>query len=220
MWKRVALAAGIAGFLAGVALTAVQQLQVTPLILAGEVIESSLQHRDAQQEPALDPASRLAATTVANVVLATGFALILAAGLMLSGQRGWLAGIAWGAAGYAVFFAAPAIGLPPELPGMESAPLQARTLWWLLAATLTAVGLCVAFFARRIPWRIAGAVIVAIPHLVGAPHGVSAAPPATHDLAAEFLVATALANALLWMLIGLVVGAILRPDKGLPRPAI
>ena len=37
MWKRVVLAAAVAGLVAGLALTAIQQLQVAPLIRTAEV---------------------------------------------------------------------------------------------------------------------------------------------------------------------------------------
>jgi hypothetical protein len=33
---------------------------------------------------------------------------------------------------------APAIGLPPELPGIEAAALQSRQLWWVATAVATA----------------------------------------------------------------------------------
>ena len=36
MWKRIALAAAVAGLAAGLTLTAVQQMQVAPLIEAGK----------------------------------------------------------------------------------------------------------------------------------------------------------------------------------------
>jgi cobalt transporter subunit CbtA len=220
MWKRIALAAALAGLAAGLTLTAVQQMQVAPLIEAAEVLEASLPgHANAQEPESPAPASRLAATAVANVVLATGFALILAACLALRGHRGWRIGLAWGLAGYAVFFVAPALGLPPELPGMESAPLQDRTIWWLETALLTAWGLWLIAFGARKASRIAGLALIVVPHVLGAPPAVRPTG-AMRDMALQFAFATALANALLWLVIGAVAGGMIRSEKRVPATPI
>ena len=220
MWKRIALAAGVAGLAAGIALTAVQQARVAPLIRTAEVIEEAglapERPAPASPEPRRGETQRLIATGVANAVLGTGFALILAAGMTLRGHRGWRAGLAWGLAGYLVFFVAPAIGLPPELPGMESAPLAQRSAWWLFTAALTALGVWLLIFAPRPAWRVSGLVLAAVPQLFGAPQGASHEITATHDLAKEFIAATALANAVFWLLIGVVTGALYRPERGKP----
>ena len=50
-------------------------------------------------------------------------------------------GFLWGAAGFVVFSAAPALGLPPELPGMTAATLGSRQLWWFGTVFVTAIGL-------------------------------------------------------------------------------
>jgi predicted cobalt transporter CbtA len=62
---------------------------------------------------------------LANVSMAVGFALMLVAAFALSGRRiTWRSGLLWGLAGYGVFFVAPSLGLPPEVPGTLAAPLQ------------------------------------------------------------------------------------------------
>jgi cobalt transporter subunit CbtA len=209
MWKRVVLAAAVAGLVAGLALTAIQQLQVAPLIRTAEVLEASglagaTGH--GHEAPAMDAQRRLAATAIANIVLATGFALILVAALTLRGRGGWREGLAWGLAGYVVFFLSPALALPPELPGMEGAPLQERTLRWLLTVALTAGGLGLAAFSARPVLRVAGLLLVALPHVAGAPQIAPHTATATHDLAREFAGAAAWANAVLWIMIGVVAG--------------
>lgn len=220
MWGRIALAAGAAGIAAGLTLTAVQQLQVAPLIDAGERLEQSLPQRaDAPEPPAPETPSRLTATAVANVVLATGFALILAACIALRGHAGWRAGLAWGLAGYAVFFLAPALGVPPRLPGLDSAPLQDRTLWWVETALLTACGLWLVAFGKGRASRIAGVALAALPHVLGAPP-TPQPTGALRDLALQFAFATALANAFLWLAIGAIVGGLIRPEKRVPGAAI
>jgi len=220
MWKRVVFAAGAAGLVAGLALTAVQQARVAPLIHEAEILEASLPAHAGAQEPHPSAPARLASTAVANVVLATGFALVLAAGMLLRGHAGWRAGLGWGLAGYAVFFACPALLLRPELPGMIGAPLDQRTLWWIAIAASTAAGLALVAFGRGLAWRVAGAVILAMPHFAGGPPPAAQSDPAMRVLAADFAMAAALANAILWLLIGAVAGAFLGPGKDVPRPRI
>lgn len=222
MWKTIALAAGVAGLAAGIALTAIQQVRVQPLIRTAEVIaEAGLApEREKAPEPPRSDNERLVETGVANIVLGTGFALIIAAGMTLRGKGGWRAGLAWGLAGYFVVFVAPAVGLPPELPGVESAPITQRTVWWVLTAVLTGAGLALVVFAPRPAWRVAGLVLAALPHLFGAPHGATQELTATHDLADEFIAVTAWSNAVFWLLIGIIVGALYRPEKDVPRACV
>ena len=229
MWKRIVLAAAAAGLVAGIALTAMQQWRVQPLIRTAEVLEHeglapSAQHdnHDAARtgQPPADKRQRLVETGMANIVLGTGFALILAAGMAWRAQGGWRAGLMWAAAGYFVFFVAPAVGLPPELPGMESAPLEQRTAWWLLTVALTAIGLGLVVFGRKPAWRVAGILLIGMPHVIGAPNEATLQLTATHDLASEFVTVTAFTNAIFWLLIGLVVGLLYRPEIRVPEAPV
>lgn len=149
-------------------------------------------------------------------MLATGFALLLAAGLSLQERSGWRWGLLWGLAGYAVFFVAPAIGMPPELPGAEGGALHGRQLWWVATAASTAAGLALAVFARHPALRILGVVFVALPQFFSAPqpHGHGGAAPAA--LARDFIRATYIANAILWLTLGAIVGALGRRAPGFP----
>lgn len=153
-------------------------------------------------EPA-DGAERTAYTVLANISMAVGFALVMVAAMTLSGRRvGWRSGLLWGLAGYAVFFIAPSLGLPPEVPGTLAAPLQARQLWWVMTAAATAASLGLFVFARGWVWKAVGLLLLVVPHVIGAPqpevHG-SAAPAA---LAQAFIGATAAANAVFWLALG------------------
>ena len=156
-------------------------------------------------------ARRILLTAVANISLATGFALLLCAVIHLrGGVSGWKAGLLWGLAGYAVFFLAPSLGLPPELPGTEALPLAARQQWWLMAVAASAAGLALACWGRHWVVKLAGIGLLLAPHLFGAPHlheAVSAAPAA---LASAFIGATAFANAVLWLTLGLLSSVLYR----------
>jgi cobalt transporter subunit CbtA len=171
-------------------------------------------------EPA-EGAERIAYTVLSNVLTAAGFALVLLAGMSASLRHAaltkgkattkldWRTGLLWGLAGYAIFFVAPALGVPPEIPGAAAAPLEARQFWWALTVVCTAAGLAVAAFGKT-PWRWAALGLLVVPHLVGVPHpGTSpfadhspAAAAELAELARQFVWATAFANALLWLALG------------------
>lgn len=160
------------------------------------------EHQHAGWQPT-NGVERLLFTVVANVSVAVSFALVMGAVFCLSGQAaGWRNGLLWGAAGYAAFFLAPSLGLPPEVPGTASAPLAARQLWWLMTAMATAGGLGLLAFGGGWPRKFAGVALLAAPQLVGAPQPEVHASAAPEELAHAFIYATALANAIFWLALG------------------
>jgi cobalt transporter subunit CbtA len=216
MLRRILLTGLIAGTAAGLFAAGLQHLRLIPLISAAEVYEAAGAHAnhqhgqpDSSTAPEWQPApglERTGYTVLADVLAGIGFALLLAGGVALARLRGYpidaRRGLIWGAAGFLVFALAPAIGLPPELPGMQAAGLMARQEWWLSTAAATALGLGLLVFARPVVLRIGGAVLLLAPHLVGAPiapHGASALPA---ELAAEFATASLATAALFWLLLG------------------
>jgi cobalt transporter subunit CbtA len=222
---RIVAAAALAGVTAGLLLTAVQYFAVAPLLRAAEVYEdaaiaaSAAVHahgRTNSATPAWSPREgwpRTLATALANSALATGFALILAGGMTLRRAEGLRAGVLWGIAGYLVFFVAPSIGLPPELPGSIAAPLHDRQVWWVATVAATATGLWFIAFGVRPLYRVLGIIVLCAPHLAGAPpapDGVSAVPPA---LVLQFLYGAYGVNALLWLVLGGLVGITLRKES-------
>lgn len=165
-----------------------------------------------------DGIERTAYTLLSNVLTAIGFALVIMVAMLASAsywrhgdhRLDWRHGLIWGGAGYAVFWLSPALGLPPEIPLAATAPLEARQLWWLFTVVCTAIGLAGLAFGKS-PWRWAAPVLLLVPHLVGAPHPPGAMfggqPPAVaaelEQLAQQFIGATAIANAALWLVLGL-----------------
>lgn len=229
-FNRILASAAAAGILAGLLLTGVQQVQVAPIILQAEVFESAApkaletaaphSHADATPHEHAeggahehggwqpdDGLERTFYTAVANISAGVGFALLLAAAISLYGRTSnWRAGLLWGAAGYTVFFVAPSIGLPPELPGTVAAPLLARQLWWTATVAASAGGLALMVFAKNWPLRIAGALLLFAPHLVGSPQPAVHSSTAPAELARSFLYATLLANAAFWLAMGALAG--------------
>lgn len=224
LFKRVISSAGLAGLLAGLLLTVVQQFQVIPLIHKAETYESAVtteapaaahshadstehHHHDESAWQPKDGAERTFYTAVANIAIALGFALIMGAAFSLKDDNiGLKKGLLWGLAGYIVFFLAPSLGLPPVVPGTEEAALQGRQEWWTLTVIVTAVSLAILFFAK--PWwlKVLAIALLIIPHWIGAPQPVVALSSAPQEITSAFYPATALANAIFWIALGGLLG--------------
>lgn len=235
-FKRIVTAAALAGVLAGLTLTVVQKIQVSPIILKAEVYEDAAAeaaasrvalapspaenaphehtheqaHEHEHAPDAWQPAEgleRTAFSALANISLAVGFGLLLGGGLCLrGGAGGWRSGLLWGLAGYVVFFAAPSLGLPPEVPGTEAAPLADRQLWWLATVVVTAAGLSLLVFTRNWKFKLLGLALLIAPHLIGAPQPQVHASAAPAELAQAFIHATAIANTVFWLALGGLMG--------------
>ena len=134
------------GLLVGLLLTGLQSVVVNPIIFASEAYETeevapvaaapyahdhgAHEHNDEAWGPE-DGAERLFYTALANVIASIGFAAVLLALMSQTQLQGWTSsslgkGVLWGLAGFIAFFAASGMGLPPESPGIEAAPLASR----------------------------------------------------------------------------------------------
>ena len=230
MLKRIAQTAGFAGLLAAILLTLLQSLWVTPIILQAETYESSdtpvAEHSHEPSIPAAqaqthvhatatphehdaeawapeDGWQRTLSTGLSNLVVAVGFALMLAGLFTLRAPNKTWQGLLWGFAGFATFCLAPAAGLPPEVPGTAAADLVQRQSWWIGTALATATGLGLIAFAGHWTLRVAGLLLLAVPHLIGAPQPEVHASLAPEALAEQFVLASLLTNALFWAALGL-----------------
>ena len=220
-FRNIVIVAALAGAIAGLGMTAAQQLTTVPLILKAEVYEEQAasapahdhgnvataqaaahEHGDEGWSPA-DGFERTFFSVLANIVTGVGFALLLvAASELFGGIRDWRQGVFWGLAGFAVFTLAPGLGLPPELPAMPAAELEPRQLWWVatIASTATALGLLV--YGRSVVAVLAAIVLLVAPHLIGAPQPASYETPIPEGLHHSFVVAVVLTTLLFWVLLG------------------
>lgn len=218
MLRNLLLTAIVAGSIGGAAMTVLQMQSVVPLILEAETYEdraaapppaelaAHANHEHAHEVDAWKPADggeRTMFTAAANILTAIGFSLMLVACFSLRNRPvGVAQGILWGLAGFAAFSVAPALGLPPELPGSVAAPLVDRQAWWLATAAFTVLGLALVVFAGRPLAKVAGAGLVLLPHLIGAPHLEAPTEAVPAELAAEFVMASLGSAAVLWLLLG------------------
>jgi cobalt transporter subunit CbtA len=210
-FRRLVGAGALAGLLVGLVLTTVQSLAIYPLIRAAEVYETAAEaHEHAGHEghdaaPAWEPApglERLGFSTLTNIVVGTGYGLLLTGLFALrDAPVGARRGVLWGLAGFACVGLAPALGLPPALPGAAEAALGARQLWWILTAIATAGGLA-ALLRGGWTLRVLGLALLALPHLVGAPHGAVGESVVPAALVQRFVVASLGTTALFWLLLG------------------
>lgn len=218
MIKRIARTAGFSGLLAALLLTLLQSFWVAPLILQAETYESAApaaEHHSHGEEANAghthseeawapeDGWQRILSTTGGNLVVAVGFALILTALYSLREPGRTSTGALWGLAGFAVFCLAPTLGLPPELPGTAAADLGQRQSWWIGTAAATALGLALLVFARHGLLKALGAVLLVVPHVIGAPQPEVHESLAPQALENQFKIASWLTNAVFWVALGL-----------------
>ena len=269
MYRRIFATALIAGLLAGLGITAIQEVTTAPLIRQAEKFETGAPEgahrhgalenrfsltREAHGHDTLSPHThfadgarahetaaphlhaagqarahdhgsagaggggpgvagpetgigRIVYTMMANVLTAVGFALVLVACFALAGRPvSSREGVLWGIAGFTAASLAPALGLPPEVPGAMVAELSARQGWWLLCAVSTAGGLWLLVFRRSSPWTIAGLALLVVPHLVGAPQPQELGGSAPPEIAAHFVAASLVTAAVFWTGLGWLAG--------------
>jgi len=217
MISRVLIISIVAGLVAGIIVSGVQMLRVVPLIQKAETYEqatptaahthgAAAQDGHTHNDAAWAPDSwleRMAFTLLANVLTAVGFALLLNAALAIYGRPiGFKQGVIWGLAGFAVFALAPAVGMPPELPGMQAAELFERQAWYFGTIAGTGAGLALIVFSIFWPLRALGAILILVPHIIGAPHPAELSGNTPPELAAMFVIASLATTAVLWIVLG------------------
>jgi cobalt transporter subunit CbtA len=231
MFRKLLLSALGAGIVVCVAITALQAFTTGPLILHSETFEGgghehsaaahdlgvgAAAHNHDQASAAADEAKdwapadgaqRTVFTALANLVVGVGVSLVLIAVMVLSGRpTDARTGVLWGAGAFVAVSLLPSLGLPPELPGTPAGELLQRQLWWVGTGAVSALGLALIAFGRSWLAAVAGVAVIVAPHLIGAP------VPPSHDvsypgaLAGEFVVASLVVSAVMWLFSGAVVG--------------
>lgn len=225
MFQKIVTSALIAGFGAGLIAALLQFAFVQPILLHAELFESGvLTHFGGTVTAAQAPASagidltRDGLSVIFSALTYCGYALILLSFIALAEERGHpispRIGLIWGIAGFIAAQLAPAFGLPPELPGMNAGDLGERQLWWYATVAATAGGLWLVAFGRN--WTMWGIAIVllAAPHIIGAPSPDILTGPAPPELGAEFASRALGVGLVAWTVLGLLLGALWTPQQG------
>jgi cobalt transporter subunit CbtA len=162
----------------------------------------SVDHSDEGWLPE-DGAERTFYTGISNIVTGIAFSLMLVAVYLLRGKPvNMNSGLLWGAAGFLIFSGSPALGLPPELPGMTAAALDARQTWWIGTVIATAIGIGLLSETKTILPKIAAVLLMAAPHLIGAPHPLLFESNVPAEISAQFAIASLFTSAFFWMVLG------------------
>ena len=227
LFRNIVFAAALAGLIAGLFVTIVHMVGTVPIILKAETYEKAAEsgatpatgadaatadHRqDAESWEPANGFERTAFTGLFNVLTGIAFGLLLTSAYALRGRAmDWRQGLFWGLAGFATFTLAPGLGLRPEIPGTESAPLLDRQLWWVATAIATAGGLALIFFTRNIALTVLGVGTIALPHIYGAPQPAEYKSLAPEGLAHSFVVAAVVTSFLFWLMLGSLTGVFYR----------
>ncbi|MEC9347921.1 MAG: CbtA family protein [Pseudomonadota bacterium] len=234
MFRRIFASGLLAGLLAGLFVAVLQQATTVPLIQFAETFEQGGEadtaahahdhgekphdHGDSHDHAGNghdhgegwmpeDGIERIFYTALSSVVIGCGWALMLVALVAISGRRlDARSGILWGAAGFVATALAPAVGLPPELPGSMAAEVDARILWWIGTVVASAIALWLMVFT---PGRIAtaaGIVLLALPHIIGAPQPDHFGGPVPPELSAQFVAVSLALAAVFWTVLGWLAG--------------
>lgn len=236
MIQRMLAGGLIAGFAAGLFAALLHFAFIQELILLGEEYETGAivhfagvgetaadaaghSHAEGAAAPDHDEATgegeesslaRNGLTVLFTGLIYAGYGLVLVAGFALAEHLGRNVtardGLLWGIGGFVAFQLAPAMGLAPELPGTVAAELGQRQAWWLGTVIATAGGLVLLGYGRSFVTAVLAGVLLAAPHVIGAPRpdefwGV--APP---EVGAEFAARVLGVGFVAWAVLGWLAG--------------
>ena len=177
--------------------------------VAGDTAVSVEAHDHGDGDEA-SPLLRNTLTVLFHTLLYCSYALILVAGFAFAERSGKRVtardGLLWGIAGFVAVQLAPAMGLEPELPGTLAAPLLDRQVWWAATALCSGAALAMIGYGRSLMWVAVAAVLLALPHIIGAPELETFSGVAPPELAASFAARSLGLGLATWSLMGWLAG--------------
>ncbi len=212
MLSRFIISAVFAGAAAGLLTGLLQLAFVQPVLLHAELYEGGdLVHFGAEavsahpELPGFD-LMRDGLSVIFTMLTYTGYALILIGAMSFAEERGtpitarW--GILWGIAGFVAFHLAPGFTLAPEVPGVAAADVTARQIWWFATVAAAVVALWLIAFGRSPIMILIAAVLLAAPHLIGAPEPDTFAGPVPTEIGALFAARAFGVGLAAWVILG------------------
>ena len=216
MLARIATSALFAGFVAGLIAALLQLVFVQPVLLHAELYEGgNLVHFgagtvSAHQDPGGMNLLRDGLNVLFTSVIYTGYAFLLVGAMAIAADRGIdinaRTGLVWGIVGFIAVHLAPAASLPPEVPGVAAADVEARQIWWFATVVATASALALIAFGRSWTAWVPAVVLLLAPHLVGAPQPDAFAGPVPPELAGLFAGRALGVGLAAWTVLGLLAG--------------
>ena len=218
MTGRILTSALFAGFIGGLLAAILQLYFVQPVLLHAELYEGGdLVHfgTDSTVPVAQDLGGidvvRDGLSVLFTALIYVGYAMILTGVMALAEEKGWAnvnarTGIIFGLAGFIAFHFAPAVSLPPELPGVAAADVTLRQIWWF--ATVLASGVALGLIAFGKGWAAWGAAVVLLlaPHVIGAPQPEVFSGPVPPELGGEFAGRALGVGMAAWAIVGSLAG--------------
>jgi len=86
---------------------------------------------------------------------------------------------------------------------MTAADLYSREIWWAMTAFATAVGLWILAFGKSPAMMVLAAVLLFLPHLIGAPHPAEMAGTPPPELSSLFASRSLAVGMAVWVVLGL-----------------
>lgn len=216
MFSKIVTSALLAGFCTGLIAALLQFMFIQPVLLHAELYETgTLVHFGegaigaTPELPGFD-AMRDGLSLLFSALIYVGYGLVLVACMGLAAERGARidarTGLLWGVAGFVALHFAPAVSLPPEVPGGAYTDITARQIWWWGTAIATALALALIAFGRA-PVMIAAAIALLLaPHVIGAPHPENFAGPVPPELASLFATRALGVGFAAWAFLGTLAG--------------
>lgn len=212
MFQKFLITSLFAGAAAGLIAGILQLIFVQPVLLHAELYESGqLVHFGAEAVsahpdlPGFDVV-RDVMSVVFTMLTYTGYTLILVALMSIAEERGaqidGRTGILWGIAGFVTVHFAPGLTLAPEVPGAAAADVGARQVWWW--STVVAAGIAMWLLAFGRNWTMWGVAVIllAAPHLIGAPEPDIFTGPVPTEIGALFAARAFGVGLVAWVLVG------------------
>lgn len=216
MFSRIVVSALFAGAVAGLIAGLLQLIFVQPVLLHAELYEGGdLVHFGAAANsahpelPGFD-VMRDGLSLIFSMAIYTGYALIMVGLFSIAEEYGpritARQGMIWGIAGFVAFHLAPGFSLPPEVPGVAAAGVAERQVWWFATVGVTALALAMIAFGRSwMFWGVA-VILIAAPHIIGAPEPDTLAGPVPPEIAALFAARALGVGLAAWVILGALAG--------------
>ena len=203
-----------AGFAAGL----LQLVFVQPVLLHAELYETgqlvhfgAASNVSAHQDLGEVDIARDGLNVLFTMFLFTGYGLILLPLMVLASEHyefeiNSKTGLIWGVAGFVVINMAPGFSMAPEVPGVATAEVSARQIWWFATVACAGLALWLIAFGRGWPMWLSAIALLIVPHAYGAPEPEVFLGTVPTEIGALFAARALGTSMAAWAILGLFAG--------------